>query len=80
MERSDWYELRFVRLMSVATCGTICVSCVLGFSSSFLHNELPGRQHWRMSARPDADVAKAAAYAKRIKLYLLSQADNPPTR
>jgi hypothetical protein len=26
----------------------------------------------------DADVAKAVAYAKRIKLYPLSQADNPP--
>jgi hypothetical protein len=27
----------------------------------------------------DADVAKAVAYAKRIKLYPLSQAGNPPT-
>jgi hypothetical protein len=27
----------------------------------------------------DADVATALAYAKRIKLYALSQADNPPT-
>ena len=31
-----------------------------------------------LASGSDADVAKAAAYAKRIKLYPLSQARNPP--
>ena len=31
-----------------------------------------------LESTSDADVAKAVAYARRIKLYPLLQADNPP--